>query len=289
MSRDGQKVIVVKKKVKGHEGHHGGAWKVAYADFVTAMMAFFLVMWLLGMSQEARDLIQGYFSNPVGFSQTFRGGGMNPLGRGSSPTDLPINHTTMLSRAAQKERFEAAATRVKSELQEAGLIDGKTSDVEITLTEQGLRIELMEAGEGDTFFESASASLKPALVDILSVLAPELQALPNHLTLEGHTDALPFGGTNYSNWELSVDRANSARRVLEEMGFDAHRIVEIRGYADRRLKNPDDPFDAHNRRISILLPYVDDLQVIDLSGLEAGKRGEAAYPTDFLPFPQDRD
>jgi chemotaxis protein MotB len=286
---DGKKVIIVKKKVKGHGGHHGGAWKVAYADFVTAMMAFFLVMWLLGMSQEARNLIQGYFSNPIGFSQRFGGGGTNPIGRGSSPTDIPLNRPVMVTREFQKARFEETATSLKGKLREAGLIDGKTSDVEIALTEQGLRIELMEAGEGDTFFESASASLQATLVEVLSVMAPELQALPNHVVLEGHTDAVPFGRTNYSNWELSVDRANSARRILEQSGLDAHRLIEVRGYADRKLKNPDDPFDAHNRRISILLPYVEDLQVIDLSGFDVGKRGGAAFPADFLPHPYDKE
>jgi len=289
MTNDGKKVIIVKKKVKGHEEHHGGAWKVAYADFVTAMMAFFLVMWLLGMSQEARDLIQGYFSNPIGFSQQFGGGGTNPIGRGSSPTDIPMNRPVMVTREFQKARFEETAETLKGKLREAGLTDGLTSDVEITLTEHGLRIELMEAGEGDTFFETASASLKPTLVEVLNVMAPELQALPNHVVLEGHTDALPFGGTDYSNWELSVDRANAARRILERSGLDAHRLVEVRGYADRKLKNPDDPFDSHNRRISILLPYVEDLQVIDLSGFDVGKRGDAVLPDDFLPHPRDQE
>jgi chemotaxis protein MotB len=289
MSTEGKKVIVVKKKARRHEGHHGGAWKVAYADFVTAMMAFFLVMWLLGMSQEARDLIQGYFSNPVGFSQRFGGGGANPLGKGTSPTDIPLNRPVLVTREFQKARFEETAENLGRKIEEAGLFEGSSADVEITLTEQGLRIELMEAGEGDTFFEKASAALKPALESVLTVIAPELQALPNHVVIEGHTDALPFGGKAYSNWELSVDRANSARRILEESGLDPHHVVEVRGYAERRLKNTEDPFDPHNRRISVLLPYVEDLEVIDLSGFDVGRRGGAAFPDDYLPHPYDQE
>lgn len=289
MNQDGQKVIVVKKKVKGRHEHHGGAWKVAYADFVTAMMAFFLVMWLLSMNQEGKDLIQGYFSNPIGFSQSFGGGGVNPLSRGTSPAGLPVNRPIMMTKEFQKARFEETAERLEGKLESEGLIQGSAASVEMVVSEEGLRIELMETGDGGTFFDKSSAALKPSLISVLNIMAGELQDLPNEVVLEGHTDALPFGTTGYSNWELSVDRANAARRIMVESGLDDYRLVGIRGYADRQLKNPDNPFDPRNRRITVLLPFVEDLTVIDLSGFEQGKRGSASFPADFLPRPYDQE
>jgi chemotaxis protein MotB len=250
----GKKIIVVRKKKAGHAPHHGGSWKVAYADFVTAMMAFFLVMWIMSMDQGVKDLVQGYFQNPVGFKRTFSGG-TNPLSAGNSITNMEIKRTVILNRRQQEKKFEAAAQEIRGRLQDEGLMKGLDADVQIVITDEGLRIELMETGAGDVFFDKASAQLKPALKKVLEVVGSVLTQVPGEVVVEGHTDSLPFGGKGYSNWELSVDRANAARRELETSGLEGSRLTEVRGYADRQLKIPDQPLDPRNRRISVLLPY----------------------------------
>ncbi len=254
---DGKKVIVIKKVKKGHGGHHGGSWKVAYADFVTAMMAFFLVMWIVGMDQGVRDMVQGYFNNPVGFKRQFSGGG-NPVSSGHSPSNLDLRRNPILSREVQRARFEEVGEEIRGKLVEAGLATEFEADVEIVITEEGLRIELMETGTEETFFDKSSATLKPLLQKVLEIVAPELEALPNDVVVEGHTDALPFPTPGYTNWDLSVDRANAARRSLQGSGLSEKRLVEVRGYAQRQLKVPDSPLDPRNRRISILLPFKED-------------------------------
>jgi len=197
MSGDDRKVIVIKKKVKGGHEDHGGAWKVAYADFVTAMMAFFLVMWLLGMNQDVKDLIQGYFSNPVGFQQAFSGGA-NPLSQGSSPADLNLRRAVLMTRAYQKARFEQTAEELRDAIAEEGAVQNLAAAVEIVVTDEGMRIELMETGEGETFFDNSSANLKPALTTVLGMIADELGGLPNDVVVEGHTDSSQFGSAGYS-------------------------------------------------------------------------------------------
>jgi len=285
MSGDDRKVIVIKKKVKGGHEDHGGAWKVAYADFVTAMMAFFLVMWLLGMNQDVKDLIQGYFSNPVGFQQAFSGGA-NPLSQGSSPADLNLRRAVLMTRAYQKARFEQTAEELRDAIAEEGAVQNLAAAVEIVVTDEGMRIELMETGEGETFFDNSSANLKPALTTVLGMIADELGGLPNDVVVEGHTDSSQFGSAGYSNWELSVDRANSARRVLVSSGLNGDRLVEVRGYADRHLKNLEDAFDPRNRRISVLLPFKDDIKLEEFPISKETAVGNMALPTDFLPTPE---
>ncbi len=282
MSSDGRKIIVIRKKKGGHDEEHGGAWKVAYADFVTAMMAFFLVMWIMGMDQGVKDMVEGYFSNPVGFKRAFSGGS-NPMSAGTDPSNLDLRRAVLMTREAQRVQFQRAAEEIGEKLMERGLLGGMEAAVEIVVTEQGLRIELMETGEGETFFDKASARLKPALRSVLALVGPELQALPNPVVVEGHTDALPFGSPGYSNWELSVDRANAARRVLLEAGLNGERIMEVRGYAERELKNPDDPLDPRNRRISVLLPFQDDILVEEYRPVGDRILSRVYLPGDFLP------
>jgi chemotaxis protein MotB len=264
--RSGSRIVIVRKKKAGdHDTSHGGSWKVAYADFVTAMMAFFLVMWIMTMDQGVKDLVQGYFQNPVGFKRTFSGG-TNPLAAGNSPTNLQIKRTVILNHNQQERRFEKAAKEIRQRIDQERLLSGLKASVEIVVTDEGLRIEMMETGTGPVFFDKASARLKPALERVLDVVGSVLTDLPGSVVVEGHTDALPFGGKGYSNWELSVDRANAARRELVASGFDPSRLTEVRGYADRQLKVPGDPLDPRNRRISILLPYqeipLDSLKLI---------------------------
>jgi chemotaxis protein MotB len=285
MNQNGGKVVIVKKKKGGHHEDHGGAWKVAYADFVTAMMAFFLVMWLLGMNQDVKDLVQGYFSNPIGFQQAFSGGA-NPLSKGSSPADLNLRRAVLMTKAYQKARFEETAEELKETIAEEGAVKNLAAAVEIVVTDEGMRIELMETGEGETFFDNSSANLKPALTTVLGMVAEELGGLPNDVVVEGHTDALQFGNPGYSNWELSVDRANAARRVLVSSGLPQERLVEVRGYADRHLKNPEDAYDPRNRRISVLLPFKEEMRIEEFPITSDTKVGEFSLPTDFLPTPE---
>ena len=268
MSSGGKKIIIVKKKKGGHGGHHGGSWKVAYADFVTAMMAFFLVMWIMSMDEGVKDMVQGYFQNPVGFKKTFSGG-TNPLSAGNFITNIDVKRSVILNRRQQEEGFEVAAEEIQAFLASDSVMAGLAAEVEVVITEEGLRIELMETGGADHFFDKSSAALKPVLRDVLVMVGSVLEHIPGDVVVEGHTDALPFGRIGYSNWELSVDRANAARRELEAGGLETNRITEVRGYADRRLKVPDKPLDPHNRRISVLLPFVvTDLDSLKIPGLD---------------------
>ena len=283
MKSDGKKIVIVKRKKSGDHEDHGGAWKVAYADFVTAMMAFFLVMWIVGMDQGVKDLVEGYFANPVGFKRAFSGGA-NPLSRGTDPRSLDLRKAELVTKAHQRVQFQETAEEIERKMEEAGLVSGQAASVEMVITDQGLRIELMETGEGEIFFDKASASLKPAIRSVLGLIGPELQALPNQVVVEGHTDALPFGSTAYSNWELSVDRANAARRVLIQSGLAGDRVAEVRGYADRKPKNAHDRLDPRNRRISVLLPYQEEIATEDFNPVRGQSPSGIQLPNDhFLP------
>ncbi|MFI5309633.1 MAG: flagellar motor protein MotB, partial [Gemmatimonadales bacterium] len=252
--KDGGRPIIVKKIKKAAHAHHGGSWKVAYADFVTAMMAFFMVMWIIGMDDQTRKAIEGYFSNPAGFKKGY-GSGQSPLANGSTPMRLADAQIRLIVHKAETHDLEQAAVRIKSKLETAKPSLG-SAKFEVAVSEEGLRIELIENEQGDNFFPRGSSDIRPTAKLALSLIARELIALHNPIVLEGHTDAAAYGvGTSYTNWELSADRANASRRILEQSGLDAHRIVEVRGYADTKPRRPDDPLAAENRRISILLPF----------------------------------
>jgi chemotaxis protein MotB len=246
--------IIIKKRPAAHHGHHGGAWKVAYADFVTAMMAFFMVMWIMGMDPQSKDMIQGYFQNPVGFTKGF-GAGQNPLSAGNAMQHTGVRAVAIAMRQQQHASFNEAADKIRVRLSEDSQLGGLHDNFEITVTNVGLRIEVIDAGRGDMFFELGSTAAKPALERALRLIAGELAPLPNGVVLEGHTDARPYGSSGYSNWELSTERANIARRLLVNAGVAPERIHEVRGYADRELRNVARPHDSSNRRVSILLPF----------------------------------
>lgn len=255
MSKGQKKVIVVRKK-KGHAGgHHGGSWKVAYADFVTAMMAFFLVMWIIGMDENARNAIEGYFSNPVGYKKGYSSGS-SPMSSGNAPSTIQTSRPVrLIMRAAEHERLEEAGANIQSRIQHEIRLREMSMLVEVITTEQGLRIELIEGTDGETFFAVGSSELKPTARTILGVIGDELEVLRNPVVVEGHTDAAMFSSGRYTNWELSADRANAARRALEQSGIQTDRITEIRGYGSTHLRVPQNPLDPSNRRISILLPF----------------------------------
>ena len=231
--------IIIKKK-KAHGEHHGGAWKVAYADFVTAMMALFIVLWLMGASEPVKKAVAGYFRDPSGRSAD------NGSGQGGVGENIAIRKDDM---GKLKETLESA-------MKQSPELEKLKNQVNMTVTGEGLRIELLESEIG-VFFETGSASPSPSGKDMLRMMSAELGKLPNRLLMEGHTDARPFTSLNvYSNWELSSDRANSARKVMQESGLRTDQVAEVRGYADQRLRKPDDPNNASNRRVSIVVKYL---------------------------------
>ena len=233
-------IIVIKRK-RGHPGHHGGAWKVAYADFVTAMMALFIVLWLMNSSKQIQEAIGGYFKDPTGTSKMV---GTNQRGSGQNFT-LKKDDMSKL-----KEQLQTAMRQVAD-------FDRLKSHIEMTVTAEGLRIELLESLSG-TFFETGSATPTGAGREMLVALAKELGALPNSISLEGHTDARPFAGrADYGNWELSADRANACRRLMQQQGLRSNQVAEVRGFADQQLRNPKDPTDPSNRRLTLLVKYID--------------------------------
>lgn len=251
-TKTGAKIIIIKRKKKGHAAHHGGSWKVAYADFVTAMMAFFMVMWILGMDENLKKSVEGYFSNPVGYKKGYSAG-TSPISVGTSPGSVQTTPLRLVSRMQQQKEFDQAGLKIEARLRDAGLT-AIAHNVEIVTTKTGLRIELAESTEGDTFFPVASAEMNPLMRQLLGVIALELRPLSNGIVIEGHTDSRPYLGT-YSNWELSADRANAARRVLEANGITPQRVREVRGLADREPRLDADAADARNRRITIVLPF----------------------------------
>jgi chemotaxis protein MotB len=271
MSSDkAKKIIIVKKKKSGGGGHHGGSWKVAYADFVTAMMAFFMVMWILGMDEKTKQAIEGYFSNPIGYKKGFSSGA-SPISSGSSPSKVQTSQLRMIVRMAEIQKFGSLATQIRQSLARNEALKKLGARVDVVVTKEGLRIELIETGRGDVFFALGSAQMKPAAVIALRAIAPELEPLPNPVVIEGHTDAARFGGdAAFTNWELSAERANAARRVLAASGLSPERVAEVRGHAERHLKVPENPLDPSNRRISVLLRY-----------REVG--ADEAHPADSVP------
>ena len=233
-------IIVVRKKAAGHGGHHGGAWKVAYADFVTAMMALFIVLWLTSADQEVKEAVSSYFNNPTGPGKL---NGLAAAGAGNSIV-LPKDDMARL-----REKIQQALAQTPN------FRDIK-DHVEITITADGLRIELLET-EAGMFFESGKAVPTESGAALLARLAEELGKMPNSMLLEGHTDAKPFNGDRgYSNWELSTDRANSARKLMEANGLRPQQVEQVRGYADRQLRHPEDPLHPSNRRISVIVQYL---------------------------------
>jgi len=233
-----QPIIVIKKKGGHGGGHHGGAWKVAYADFVTAMMSLFIVLWLMNSSEKIKKSVAGYFNDPKGTS-TLKGTTMT--GTGATVAIATVNNLQNL-----KEKLEQEIKARKD-------LEKLSKQIEITITPEGLRIELIE-GKNGTFYESGSARLSDSGQELLALLATELKTLPNNLLIEGHTDATPYSSNaDYSNWELSADRANSARRLLQGGGVRSDQVTQVRGYADQLLRVKNNPLDPSNRRISILV------------------------------------
>lgn len=231
-------IIIIRRK-RGHGGHHGGAWKVAYADFVTAMMALFIVLWLLSSSEKVKKAVGGYFQDPTGNGKM---AGSNMAGAGEVLT-------------VAKDDMSKLKDKLEQAMRELPKFEQMKDNVEVTVTSEGLRIELLEK-EGGLFFENGSPKPLDKGNELIRMMGEQLKSLPNKLSIEGHTDAKPYASeAGYTNWELSADRANSARRILQETGVRGDHIAQIRGFADQHLRDTQDPLNPMNRRVSVLVQY----------------------------------
>jgi chemotaxis protein MotB len=246
--------VIVIRRTNKHHGHHGGAWKVAYADFVTAMMAFFLVMWLSAQDSRIRSAIAGYFKEPGVLPHEQSNSIMASGPGGVDDSGLAVlNRKPNEHLEAEQRALVVAAEHIRQRFVASRDFDSLRDQVEFAVTPEGLRIELVDRN-GSSFFDNGSSKLLGESERILSVIAAEVGKLPNDVVIEGHTDSRPYTtGERYGNWELSSERANAARRVMTDQGLRAGQIRAVRGFADTELRIPAQPLDPRNRRVSILV------------------------------------
>ncbi|HEY1283945.1 MAG TPA: flagellar motor protein MotB [Steroidobacteraceae bacterium] len=329
---DKRPIIVVKRYKKGAGSHHGGAWKVAYADFVTAMMAFFLVMWLVtAVSKEQRAAIFDYFKNPSmepGKSVKPSPGQMGPGGASTSPISLgggldaprttssltpgigtvmtspapPIKKAPTPEELAEKAKLEALAKAEAEAALEKKKLDSLMDDLKqavdksqalepfkdqllLDITPEGLRIQIVDA-QNRPMFDLGSSRLKPYTTTILRELCGYLNTVPNRLSITGHTDTTPYAGiTGYTNWDLSTDRANAARRALESGGLSTDRVARVVGLSSSVLFDKTNPRNPINRRISIVVMTHEAEQDAIKTDVPASPAVAAALPDIAAPSP----
>ncbi|MBA1202874.1 flagellar motor protein MotB [Pseudomonas capeferrum] len=264
--------IIIKRVKRFAAGHHGGAWKIAFADFATAMMAFFLVLWLMSTATpEQKISIAGYFQDPIGFMES---GTPYVIDLGGSPelapektinpeqksdptteTSIPIDQNTVENMAEQveRERLELLLQELQNKVEENPELQKFKDQILFEITQDGLRIQIMDA-ENRPMFDIGSARLQPYFEDILLAMADTIKAVPNKISVSGHTDAKPFAGSGgFGNWELSSNRANAARRALVAGGYPDEQVARVVGYASSSLFDRKDPFNPVNRRIDIIV------------------------------------
>lgn len=284
---EGSPALRIVKKKHGHGGHHGGSWKVAYADFVTAMMALFIVLWIMSQSQSIRLAVAQYFKDPgilTGSSSLMETSGIT----GDLPTpglsqELQTPPPVPAEIDLEKARLEQVRKHIEAIIVQLPELKALQDQIRLLVTDEGLRIELMEK-EDSLFFDIGSAVPKPQIRKLLEIIAQELGKVPNRVAVEGHTDSRPYGGQHYTNWELSVDRANAARRLMLETGLRPDQLYEVRGYADQMLINPENPYDFRNRRVSIIVLYKDKIKNSPLNlPLKAGTPSGATSPQSAQP------
>lgn len=264
--------IIVKRIKRYGAGHHGGAWKIAFADFATAMMAFFLVLWLLSTATpEQKIAIAGYFKDPIGFSESGTpyvidlGGSpqlapektINPEEK-SEPTpdtslQLDKDKVETMAEQVEQERLQLLLQELQNKVEENPQLQKFKDQILFEITQDGLRIQIMDA-ENRPMFDLGSARLKPYFEDILLAMADTIKAVPNKISVSGHTDAKPYAGTgDFGNWELSANRANAARRALIAGGYPDDQVARVVGYASSSLFDREHPQNPVNRRIDIIV------------------------------------
>ncbi|MEZ5709172.1 MAG: flagellar motor protein MotB [Blastomonas sp.] len=296
---DNRPIIVKKIIQESHGGHHGGAWKVAYADFVTAMMAFFLLMWLLGATDEKdRKAIADYFtptlvelkSGSAGANGLF--GGESIMSRDSYPNRAGQTGTRAItipqeatgtediggkdSRTRQRAEFEELKKEIEERLEARKDLKELLKNVRFTDTREGLRIDLVDEADFSMFALSTD-NLVPRALELLNEVGKVVQTMPNPVIVRGHTDALPYAsGKTMNNWMLSTARAEATRKALVSGGVQPNRISRIEGVADREPFNAGDKYDPRNRRMSITLAFIDEKQKVAVTGVSSGEPREAA-------------
>jgi chemotaxis protein MotB len=308
MAGDAKKLqpIIIKRVKKGGHPVHGGAWKIAYADFVTAMMAFFLLMWLLGSTTEGdKKGIADYFSSPLKIallasgsgsgdsSHVVKGGGQDltrstgQVKRGDieSPR-ATVNLKVLKAEQARAEvaRLEDLKRRVEAKIDGNARLAALRSQIRLDMTPDGLRIQIVDE-DNRPMFPSGSAVVQPAMRELLREIGAVLGEVPNRLTLEGHTDAQPFAGgeRGYSNWELSADRANASRREMVAGGLPDDRTLRVQGLAASSPFDRQDPYAPSNRRISIVVMNREAEDRFFRPGSDAAEAAGAQAPPSIVP------
>lgn len=305
MSDDSTRPIIIKRKKVVAGGAHGGAWKIAYADFVTAMMAFFLLMWLLGSTAKG-DLqgIADHFQNPMKVSMqggsgsgdatsVLKGGGKD-LTRQSGQVkrgDVEVKKSTSFSKEAQaefrrkeRERLESLKAEIEKMIEQSPQLAQFKKQMLLDITSEGLRIQIIDE-QNRPMFDSSSADLKPYTRDILRQIGKALNGVTNRISLAGHTDASQFSGgeAGFSNWELSANRANASRRELVVGGMDDSKVIRVVGLASTVLFDKNDPLNSVNRRISIVvLNRKTEMAILQEDGPEAEFDGEGLLPEGVM-------
>ena len=295
--------IIIKRVKRYGGGHHGGAWKIAFADFATAMMAFFLVLWLMSSATPEQLLaIAGYFKDPVGFSESGSpyvidlGGSpemspdqtLNPEVQSTpSPDRVPVDADQQDAAAEQVEqdRLEMLLQELQTKINENPQLAKFKDQILFEITQDGLRIQITEA-ENRPMFDIGSAKLKPYFEDILLAMADTIKAVPNKVSISGHTDATPFVGNNgFGNWELSSGRANAARRALLAGGYPDQQVARVVGYASSALYDKEHPQNPINRRIDIVVMTKKAQQRIEGAQNSGGAPQTPDAPGAAAPLP----
>jgi len=268
---DNAQPIIVKRVKKIAGGHHGGAWKIAFADFATAMMAFFMVMWLMSSATpEQKKAISGYFQDPIGFTESASphvidlGGTptpapnetLNPEVKDQAETDkteVDPEQVESLAEQIERERLDLLLQELQNKVNENPQLQRFKDQILFEITQDGLRIQIMDT-ENRPMFDLGSARLQPYFEDILLAMSETIKAVPNKISVSGHTDAKPFVGSGeFGNWELSSNRANAARRALVAGGYPDEQVARVVGYASSALFDREDPLNPVNRRIDIIV------------------------------------
>lgn len=266
MADESQRPIVVKKIKKGGHGHHGGAWKIAYADFVTAMMAFFLLMWLLGSaSQGTLNGIAEYFKTPLKIAlsggagagdatSVIKGGGNDLTKQAGQVNKAGAKQEDIMQKQQEQARLNQLQQKIQHTIDTSAFLKDYKNQLKLEMTPEGLKIQIVDE-QNRPMFDSGSSRMLPYTRVLLQQLAQELNQLPNRISISGHTDAKPFAGGQggYSNWELSADRANTARRELVAGGLSESKILRVVGMASVIPLIKSDVFSPENRRISIVV------------------------------------